>query len=255
MIVNCFTMSMSQAEHNPLIPQDHFPRCVSMKLHSESIQARASSFGFIASTPDQVNLKLTIRFGKEEIPVPNEQGRLQFGLKCGTLKLRLENGKIPLEEIGLARKFEREVEVEEQKETSQEEEVNLSMAGGVKTRGSNKSSLKNKKKFYQVDLIDPNESMPSWKFETQPNEPVLLGVIQKESLGIVKFDTSPCKIEALFEIKGQVDLLIDWGELKGLSRLKNMVRDKEALFNILIFQKLKQNNYFQFCLSEVRGYL
>lgn len=181
------------------VPLNSFPDCVFMKLHSAPVQGH--KLGFLihnnqtSESVEHVDLKLTIRFGKQAINVPG--GLVWFGLKRGELKLRLENARIPLEKMGLTAKFATEIEYEEQQERGKEFEANLAVAGGVKDKGSEKSASKVKYMTYSVSTRGTEEE-PVWIFESQTKQIILKGQLTEELLGTLHPSSTPCLIKQWF---------------------------------------------------------
>lgn len=248
---------MPQAQSNQLIPENRFPDCVFMKLHSEPVRSQKRSvLGLLPQSATkspqlkQVDLKLTIRFGKQTIQCPG--GTVQFGLKRGELKLKLENSRIPLEKIGLKASFAKTVEVEEQQEKGRESEATLAVAGGVKTKNTGKTATKSK---FMLDRVTNHglEEEPAWEFEGQGGaEPVLQGQLTEELLGTIELMGHPCCLRATFEIRGRSDIHLF--DSDGLLRAKNLSRNKTAwatqeFFLRFIAPKLQPH------ISQVEGHL
>ena len=214
-----------------------FPNCVLMKLHSTLIQTQELQSSVIilnhtsqtiGSATEQIDLKLTIRFGEEEIRVL--KSKVRFGVKRGELKLELENSRIPLEKMGLTAKFEPGVEVEVHQEKGGETQGSASI--GIKSdlsttiKGSTKTGRKAKYKDYQV-FTKGTEEKPVWVFEVKTNELMLQGQLSEEKLGTVEITAQPCRVVATFEVRGQTDLNLT--ESEGLFSAKNLSRNRTAL--------------------------
>lgn len=224
-------------------PDNKFPSCVSMKLHSTPIQPEELQSSIIipnrtsqtiGSATEQIDLRLTIRFGEGEITVLGSNVR--FGLKRGELKLKLENSRIPLEKMGLTAKFEPSVEVEMHQEKGRETQGSASI--GIKSdlsatiKGSTKTGTKAKYKVCQV-FTRGTEEEPVWVFEVKTNELMLWGQLNEEKLGTVEITAQPCRVEATFEVRGQRDLNLT--ESEGLLSARNLSRNRTALVTRELF--------------------
>lgn len=224
--------------------ENRFSDCVFMKLHSVPISTEAkSSILLLKSITDwktgscnQIELRLTIRFGEQEIKVVG--GHVWFGIKRGELKLKLENGKMPLESLALTPVFETVIELEVQNEESSETEgsTSVSVTGGVsaRTKGSRKTATKAKYRDYQVTSRG-SEIDPVWIFEAKTT-PTLSGKLDKELLGVLQLTEKPARVVSVFEIRGQMDLhLTQAGGLwtKDISRNKSALLEREIFLRTI----------------------
>ncbi|WP_190340686.1 hypothetical protein [Leptolyngbya sp. FACHB-36] len=224
-----------------------------VKLHSQPVLEEETSIVLPVSAQrplatSSTNLSLTIRFGRQEIKVPG--GRVWFGLKRGELRLKLEDGKIPIEKMGLTAALELELEREDQQEQSREGEANIAIAGGVKTKDAAKRASKVKSKIHQV-VTGGTEEAPVWRFEVKTSEPVLEGQLTEERLGTIEAATGPCGVAATFGVRGQRDIcLIEAGGLwaTDIGRNKKALLERE-FFLRFIAPKLQPH------LSRVEGQL
>lgn len=139
--------------------QDNFPDCLSMKLEGILIKS------------EQIDLPITIYFNEQWQSV--EGGRVKFGLKGGTLKLKLENGQI----------FE-----------------NLRNLTGLKEL--EERQVNENFQFPSICQIttDGSEFNPAWVFEVKIGSQVLKGALPKENLGTLTVNNQPCCVEATFEV-------------------------------------------------------
>lgn len=235
--------------------ENRFTDCLCMKLHSTPVQSEGATFLELphssgVAIKGQVVLKLTLRFSKQEIKTPG--GQVWFGLRRGELRLKLKNGKIPLEKMGLANLFEVEIEVEEQLEKGQESEGTLAVSPNMKLKSASKTITKAKHKVRQVSNRG-SEKEPVWEFEVKAGtDPYLNGVLQEECLGTVEVNGATCIIEATFVVRGQGDIhLLD---STGLFAAKNLSRNKTALLTREFFLRFIAPK-LQPYLSQVKGEL
>ncbi|UBF27488.1 hypothetical protein K9N68_05960 [Kovacikia minuta CCNUW1] len=181
---------------------------------------------------EQIDLKLTIRFGKQIIKFPG--GTVEFGLKRGELALRFWNGKMPMEKVQLKFDFLKALEVEDQREYGQELEGVIAVAPGVKIKDANKLSSKTKRSVSQVHNRG-TEEQPVWEFQAHSSQdpPILLGQLTREHLGTVEMAGTPCSCTAIFTIRNQNDLYLF--DASGLISGKNLSRNQLALIERKFF--------------------
>jgi hypothetical protein len=247
---------MNQTAPSQLQTENRFPDCVLMKLHCAPVEPEQPEQATTlilspgtrspTTTTRTISLKLTIRFHKQTIKLPG--GEVEFGLKRGELDLKLINGRIPLEKMGLVAAFELEVEVEEQQEQGREAEANIAVAGGVKTKDASKRTIKTKSKRSRVANRGTEEN-PIWEFSMEPN---LSGRLAEESLGTIELNGLPCRVDAAFSARSQSD--VELFDVAGLLKAKNLSRNKTAwatreFFLRFIAPKLQPH------LSRVEGQL
>jgi len=233
--------------------ENRFPDCILMKLHSTPAQAEESTNPFPPSPlsvsnpsrPDLVDLKVTIRFGQEEIKIKRlEQfGRAWFSLRRGELKLTLKTGKIPLEKMGLTASFQIEYELEEQREEGMESGSTIGVSSSIATKGISRESSKVKSKVSQVRTIG-TEKAPGWVFESKIDKLGLTGQLTEVHLGMVETEASPCDFEAIFTVRGQQDIVLTEGSLL---LAKDIVRNKSAL--------LEREFFLRYIAQKLQPYL
>ena len=260
---------MQQLQSNAPEPLNQFPDCVSMKLHSqfqavlklpkeadgvaeardESISVRLESLfkikrNHLVIQQRQADLHLTIRFGEQEIPLPNQQGRVVFGLRKGELRLKISQGRIPLETMGLTAPFQREIAVEQQDQEGIGGEASFSKDPGFKLTGSSSIADKVQYKLYQVRSRG-TEIEPVWVFEEQRQD-CLNGILSKERLGTVVMEGNACVVMATFEVSHQTDIcfietdeLLPQGIFKTLSRTKQRLICREFFIKVILPQLLQ----------------
>jgi hypothetical protein len=233
--------------------KNHFPNCVFVKLIPKiNVQAerneQRSSSSLAINTRQSVELELTIRFGLQEIEFPG--GTISFGLRRGELKVKLENGEMPIESMGLVTPLPIEVIREVQKEKG----FKGTLGEKSNVEASNKATEKEAYKEYAV-YTKGTEEEPIWVFSSKSQDEMLSGQLTKESLGVIDVATGPCKVEATFEIKAHRDLYIkDYAPLDRCMRVTDISRNKIALFRRLFLLKIiLKRVQSQPCLSRVEG--
>jgi hypothetical protein len=154
----------------------------------------------------QIDLYLAIQFNEqEEMPIPG--GKISFGLKGGVLRLKLENGKIPLNSRELGGSFE--VFIPKKNETKEVNEDKRSMggSGGEKPVVQGSIEQKSGKEFtnevqYTVAQVTTkgDERTPAWVFKLETGEPIITGLLKDAKLGRIEVQENPCTITATFEV-------------------------------------------------------
>jgi len=220
-------------------PKNRFPNLVFLKLNGTSS---------IRSNIRQIAMTMTLRFGEQCLVTPI--GKVRFGLKRGELKLKLIDGTMALEEMGLTTPFTIEIGVEEQKEQGGETEINIATSVGIKARSINKAGTKTTHKTYQCHTGGTEED-PIWVFHAETeNPPILLGQLTEESLGTVKPTKIPCRMKATFEVPRQSALYLIGSD--GILWAKDLERNKTALLAIFFFKKFIQPKLKPY-LSQIEG--
>jgi len=193
-------------------------------------------------------MTMTLRFVEQCLVTPI--GKVRFGLKRGELKLKLIDGTMALEEMGLTTPFTIEIGVEEQKEQGGETEINIATSGGIKARSINKAGTKTTHKTYQCHTGGTEED-PVWVFHAETeNPPILLGQLTEESLGTVKPTKIPCQMKATFEVPRQSALYLIGSD--GILWAKDLERNKTAPLAIFFFKKFIQPKLKPY-LSQIEG--
>ncbi len=235
---------MSQLEFD-----NQFPDCVLLKIHGACIKRRALipfikiiGLGSQFKIKEMIELFMTLRFGKQKIKVPG--GHIWFGIKRGDLGLKLKNGRIPLERMGLVSQFQMDLYTNEVKEKGQDAEANLAMTPGIRTRSINRFSTNVQYRNHQI-LTRGTEKEPIWEFETKTKEVEFLsGQLTEVSLGRVEVKNVPCTLRAKFTVRGQRDIHLI--EAEGLWA-RDISRNKRAL--------LERKFFLQFIASKLQPYL
>lgn len=136
--------------------ENKLPDCLSMKLEGILVES------------DRIDLPIAIEFNEQWESLAN--GRVKFGLKGGTLRLKLENGQIP--------------------------DKLLNLTGLKHLKATENFQLPS---TCQITL-DGSGSNPTWVFEIKIVSQVLKGALPKENLGTLIVKDLPCCVEATFEV-------------------------------------------------------
>lgn len=231
---------MSQLE---FVSENFFPDCVFLKLHgdnvkpeniSQLIEVSQAQTASALSKIFPIELKVTLRFGRALIKVPG--GQVRVGLRRGNLKLKLINGKMPVEKMKLVAHFCKTVKHQDTNEKGLNIEGNLTISGGIKTGKIDKRTHTSIYDEYTFDN-GGTEEQPLWSFEAKAGDPpILKGQLIEEPLGTVKKSGTPCTIEASFTAPFQRDL---WLEGEGLWA-KDLSRNKLAVIERAFFLRIIQ---------------
>jgi hypothetical protein len=210
---------MQQLQSNLPEPLNQFPDCVSMKLHSSPQTA---------SQTRESELQLTIRFGEQAISLPDKKGVVTFGLRRGELKLKISQGRIPLEKMGLTTPFQTKISIEKQRQEGRAREANITKDSGLKFSDSSSTTDKIQDTLSQVRSRG-TETNPVWVFEEQIQD-CLSGSLVQERLGTVTIEGNDCVVMATFEVTHQVDIcFIEMDELLPQGVFKTLSRHKQRL--------------------------
>ncbi|NEO62401.1 MAG: hypothetical protein F6J98_18970 [Moorea sp. SIO4G2] len=236
---------MSKIKSTPLIPQEEnkqnkFPDCLTMELKVEPV-----STGIFSSRKiEQLKLYLTIQFNEQWVQTP--LGRVRFGLKGGELRLRLKNGKIPLEARNFSGSFDPDVEKERKQQESKENHSKVEASWdknkpGVKANHGQKNTGGTTDEFQFIDpqiTTKGSEETPAWVFEVKTGQPVFKGLLKEVELGTIDVMAKPCYIEATFEVfKPDVHLTGAEGLWSSeISREKDVVLDRKIALLLLKHQ-------------------
>jgi len=227
---------MQQIQSNLPEPLNQFPDCVLMKLHS-SPQAALQSTG-------ESELQLTIRFGEQAIPLPGKKGVVTFGLRRGELRLKISQGRIPLETMGLITPFQTEISIEKQRQEGWAREANITKDSGLKFSDSSSTTDKVQDTLSQV-RSKGTEINPVWVFEEHLRD-CLSGSLVQERLGTVVVEGSACLVMATFEVAYQTDIcfiemddLFPQGIFKTLSRAQQRLICREFFTRCVLPQLLQ----------------
>lgn len=189
--------TMSQVHH-----ENKFPDCLCMQLEGILVES------------EQIDLPITIEFNEQWESLLS--GRVKFGLKGGTLNLKLENAQIP----DKLRNLTGLKELEERQAT---QIFKLSSMCRITTNGS--------------------ELNPAWEFEINRAWQVLKGALPKENLGTLTVNNQPCCVEATFEVE------LKYVHITGVEGLwpENISRNQQIVLEASARKKL--------CNSKLQPYL
>jgi hypothetical protein len=189
--------AMSQLHH-----ENKFPDCLYMELEGILVES------------EQIDLPIMIEFNEQWESLLG--GRVKFGLKGGTLRLKLENSQIP-------RKLRNLNGLKELEERQANEKFQFPSVCWITTYGS--------------------ELNPAWLFELKIGSQVLKGVLPKEKLGTLMVNNQPCCVEATFEV------ILEYVHITGVEGIWSENTDR----NQQIIAKRRIEKYL--CDSKLQPYL
>ncbi len=155
-----------------------------------------------SATTEQIDLYLTIQFKEQRELLLG--GRIKFNLKGGQLRLKLNNGKMPL--------------------ASRELGVSTDQSQVTPFQVTTKGSVEN----------------PTWVFEVETGKPGLKGLLKNVKLGTLDVTAKPCCIEATFEVSPQ-DVYLTEDEVlwpQNISKKRRVVIER-AIVSCFLKRKLK----------------
>lgn len=218
-----------------------------MKL--EGIAVQAEQPGIFKLKPkslatDQIQLYLTLQFNDYRELLP--RGQIRLGLKGGELKLRLENGKIPLpsRKLNGLVKLLRQPRKQYPNGMAFQPDVTISLRENPVEELTNllpkppeKNTQQSQFSICQVTAQGSQEN-PSWVFAAHKDQPVLKGFFTQAFLGTLQVTARPCRVEVTFCISPQ-DIYIDTEMLlpNTISKKKKTVIER-ALVRRLLKRKL-----------------
>ena len=163
-----------------------------------------SCLSFELSINEENQLLLAIRFGEETFDTT--QGKIFWGLKAGTLKLKLANATLPLSNINneIIRQLELSYGLETQNEEGSENEINAGIPLNLLAK-KKETSKKSTKISYKDYLIDSGGSQtePTWIFKTSSYRSILQGISSNLLLGTLDVTDKPVLILATFEVQDE----------------------------------------------------
>lgn len=197
--------------------ENNYPDCVLMELDLLPVRCQKEAEpneDYISQKADyknQIDLFLTIYFGQYK-KVFNSCN-LFLGLKHGALRLKLDNGIIPLKNIVLSNNFETSYEVQFQEKETHTNQKDINIAFNPKIGAGNSKSLEftkiSKLREYQVTTQIISDEI-IWHFWSNPANLILQGLLIKEKLATVNIVDFPLSGEVIFSIPSRSDVYDSW---------------------------------------------
>lgn len=201
------------------------------------------------SAINQVDLHLTINFNEQWQNIIG--GRVKLGLKGGELRLKLHNGTMPYELRELTGPLAFSIEKTRQEQSGRKTQSGMKAElsnVGVVSAGAAKAEIKASAGAEQTQEVTDefqfttcqittkgSEENPAWAFAVKTGEPVLKGLLNQASLGILNVKAKPCLVEATFEVSKRDIYLTDAEGLwpSDISRNKRAVLERAIALHLL----------------------
>ena len=163
-----------------------------------------SCLSFELSINEENQLLLTIRFGEEAFDTSH--GKIFWGLKAGTLKLKLANATLPL--FNINDEITHQLEISSAREIQNEESSENAINAGIPLNllvQKKETSKKSTKISYKDYLINSGGSKtePTWIFKTPSYKSILQGFSSNLLLGTLDVTDKPILILATFEAQNE----------------------------------------------------
>lgn len=201
------------------------------------------------SAINQVELHLTINFNEQWQNIIG--GRVKLGLKGGELRLKLYNGTMPYESRELTGLLAFSIKKTRQEQAGRKtqsgikaELSNVAVVPAMSAKAEAKASagteqtqeITDEFQFTTCQITTKgSEENPAWAFAVKTGEPVLKGLLNQASLGILNVSAKPCLVEATFEISKRDIYLTDAEGLwpSDISRNKRAVLERAIALHLL----------------------
>lgn len=240
----------------PSEPENKCLGCLFMKLEGIPVLPETQDSVNLepkSAATEQINLYLTLQFNEQREMLPG--GRLKFGLKGGELRIKLENGKIPLTSGELDNSCKLSVHQDRQQQEgksnqSRIEATSVESKPGVQSHPRTKKTAGKTEQLQfvtcQVDFVTcqvatkGSPENPAWVFKVEAGEPVLKGLLKNVRLGTLNVTAKPCRVEATFEVSPR-DVCITEAEglwPKNISKKRCAVIER-AIIRRFLERKLK----------------
>ena len=193
----------------------------------------------------QIDLYLTLKFNQQWESLP--QGRIQFGLKGGALRLRVEGGEIPYESriMGSLELVLPRVETDfpanrliGDRISGEFEASTLDPPGNSVTENPLPTAQTDSHSICHV-TTKVTEENPAWIFEEERGQPILKGSLNQVKLGTLRVSALPCRVDATFEVSRR-DICLT--HVEGLWS-PTISRNKRAVLDRLIIQQLLERKF------------
>ncbi len=241
------------------IAENKFPDCIAMNLHLKAESQPRQLFPFFkrfnASAaplkPKELEVSLSVNFNSDQqMNVPGGKhlgfsgGKVNFGVRQGSLILELNNCQFHWDEITLDRSFKILMEIETQQLASLEKQKYRLAEdnGNTAILDSTSGALlqANPKK-----LEEPTAKM--FIFKAKGNGPLLGNALTETKLGKIQLMDLPCDIKASFKVRGE-DIRLTWSKFGPSQKL---TRNKIVLIERALALKYIKPQLESSSLSEV----
>lgn len=191
-----------------LEPENKCLGCLFMKLEGIVVQPelRESLTSEIkVAQAAQIELRLTLQFREQRELLVG--GHIKFGLKGGTLRIKLQNAQVPLAASEEERSFELSIQKKRQPLASQNQSAVVDTLPENQLRvKANLAAQKTVQKIDAVPLVSCQVTVkgspenPIWVFTADRNESILKGLLKNVVLTTLDIAAQPCCVDATFEV-------------------------------------------------------
>ncbi|MEG4197014.1 pentapeptide repeat-containing protein [Microcoleus sp. Pol12A5] len=150
-----------------------YPDCLWMQLEAIPLPS-------VADQTQQLDIHLSLNFNEHWEPLLG--GRVKFGLQGGTLKLHLENGKIPVASRQLVGAFKLLPIKETLAIQSSAENLVTESQPGVQDGEKAEKTNETESIFCHISTIS-DDTTPAWIFSVEQGKSVLKGLLKNAKLG------------------------------------------------------------------------
>jgi uncharacterized protein YjbI with pentapeptide repeats len=223
----------------PLESENKCPDALWMQLEGLPVEPGSTE-------TQQIDLYLSVNFNAHWEPLLG--GRVKFGLTGGKLRLKLENGEMPLATRELSGLFDLCFQDVKQQQQDIENQSRVETAVGESKPGvqDKPATEKTTKQIAQSQLTscqvstEGSEANPTWLFGVKTGKPILKGLLKKAKLGTLNVTGQPWRVEATFEVSGPDVHLTDAEDLwhHDISPNKHAVLERKLIL-FLLETKLK----------------
>ena len=197
------------------ITDNKFPDCIAMNLHlkAESQPRQLFSFfkRFTPSTPSpkpqELEVSLSVNFSSDQqINVPGGKhlgfsgGKVNFGVRQGSLVLEVNNCQLHWDEITLDRSFKILMEIDPQQAAHQKKQPSRLIGDNSET------ALLDSPNGAALQAPPKREEAAAAKmfiFKAKGNGPLLGRALTETKLGKIQLMDLPCDIKASFKVRGR----------------------------------------------------
>lgn len=195
------------------------------------------------------DLLADIRFREYKIPLAI-YGDAIIGLKKGKLKVKLNNGAVPLANIKLDTIFQTEVEIDcergnvtEKKGEVHAEPISIALVVNKTNIRTNRQRFTTKE--YKVSSGGGSRD-PYWDFEAK-FEDFLAGLSQNTELATVNVEEKPCSLTATFEVENIEDICLTkgsflWGKNINMTKIRRAAIER-GITKSFIKELLQEKTY------------
>lgn len=242
-------MEQPLSTSSQLEPENKCLGCLFMKLEGilvqQELQGNLASASEVAQ-PAQIELRLTLQFREQRELLVG--GHIKFGLKGGTLRIKLQNAQIPWAVSEVGHSFELSVQKKKQPPAASQNQSDVASIFPANKPGV-KADLTAQKTAQKIDsvhftscqvTVKGSQENPIWVFTVDKNESILKGLLKTVALTTLDIAAKPCCVDATFEVSPRDVYLTEAEGLwpKHISKKRSVVIER-AIARRFLEEKLK----------------